>query len=642
MAVPIDERQRSLPYFLVRLLVWLIANTIYRIRTVGNENIPAEGALLVANHVSWVDALLIAASTDRVVRFLMFRPYYEWRGLNWFFRMMHVIPVAANDPPEKTADSLERARREIRGGNAVCIFAEGSITRTGNLLKFKRGLERIASQVNCPIVPIYLDGVWGSIFSFERGRFLFKFPKRLLEPITVWIGKAMPSTSTANEVRQAMQQLSVDAFRAHKERQVPLHVAFIRRAKQRRHRILAVQPDGSRISFGTALARAIALSRSIGNACSKVKDERIGVMMPPGIETLLAHFGVWFAGCVPVAIDTADPAPTLRTIIASSKLSLIIATRDVIDRWSTQPLPTRLVEFDELETAAGRSSVAMLKIPVLLLPARLIARFFLRGDSSDVDRVATILYFYPDDPSQPPRGAMLTHHNLLSNLESLRQVFRVTRRDCILGTATFANAMSFTGTLLLPALTGARVAYGSELVGSDALGRFCRENRVTVIPASPALLEQMIVHVAPGDVSDLRHVAVGGPPLSESLRDRFAAKFGVEPLEGYGRPECAPIISLNIPDYGAGARRQAGRRAGTAGHPLPGISVRVVNPADGREVPQGKEGELLVRGPNVMKGYVDAAESAPEMSGGWFRTGERASIDADGFLKIARLGEESR
>lgn len=633
---------RMLPDFLVRLVTWLVTSTIYRIRTVGDENIPAEGALLVANHVSWIDALLIAASTDRMVRFLMFRPYYEWRGLNWFFRMMHVIPVAANDPPEKTVDSLERARREIRSGHTVCIFAEGSITRTGNLLKFRRGLERIASHVGCAIVPIYLDGVWGSIFSFERGRFLFKLPKRLLEPITVYIGEPMPSTTTANEVRQAIQQLSVDAFRAHKEWQVPLHVGFIRRAKRRRRKILAAQADGSRISFGTTLVRAIALSRSVSQTYTNIGDERIGVMMPSGIEAMLAHFAIWFAGRIPVDIDATDSAATVRSIITSSKLTGIIASREVINSWSTQLLPARLIPFDELAKVARRSRVVMLKVLLFLLPTRLMAHFLVRGNISNVDQVATILYSYPDDHSQAPRGAMLTHHNLLSNLESLRQVFRVTSRDCILGTATFANALSFTGTLLLPALTGASVAYGAKLVASDLLGQFCRENRVTLIPASPALLDQLIVHVSSEDFSDLHHVAVGGAPLSEPLRDRFAAKFGVEPLEGYGCPECAPIITLNIPDYGSGSRRQTGRRAGTAGHPLPGISIRIVDPATGREVSQGTEGFLLVRGPNVMKGYVDSAESPTGMlSDGWFRTGERASIDNDGFLKIARLVEQS-
>ena len=155
---------RMLPDFLVRLVIWLATNTFYRIRTIGDENIPTAGALLVANHISWVDALLIAGSMGRMVRFMMYRPYYEWPGLNWFFRLMHVIPVAANDPPDKIADSLERAHQEIRSGHIVCIFAEGHISRTGNLLKFKRGLERIAKHANCPIIPVYLD-VSGAAFS---------------------------------------------------------------------------------------------------------------------------------------------------------------------------------------------------------------------------------------------------------------------------------------------------------------------------------------------------------------------------------------------------------------------------------------------------------------------------------------------
>jgi acyl-[acyl-carrier-protein]-phospholipid O-acyltransferase/long-chain-fatty-acid--[acyl-carrier-protein] ligase len=625
---------RMLPDFLVRLLIWLATNTMYRIRTVGDENFPTEGALLVANHVSWVDALLIAASTGRMVRFLMFRPYYEWRGLNWFFRMMHVVPVATNDSPDKIADSLEWARQEIRRSHTVCIFAEGSITRTGNLLKFRRGLERIASHVNCPIVPVYLDGVWGSIFSFDRGRFLFKLPKRLLEPVTVYIGEPMPSSTTANEVRQAIQQLSAEAFRSHKKSQVPLHVAFIRRAKQRWRGTMAVNADGSWVSFGGALARAIALSRSL-RALVPAVDERVGIMMPPGIEAMLAHFAVWFGGCIPVDIDTADPDQTVNSIIASSNLTAIITDRDVIDSRSNRLLPVRQIRFDELER---RSTVV--KVLCFLMPARLIARIFVSGNIGDVDQVATILYSYPEDPSRAPRGAMLTHHNLLSNLESLRQVFRVTRRDCILGTATFANAMSFTGTLLLPALTGARVAYGATLTNRDAFGPFCRDNQVTLIPAAPELLNRLVKHAAPDDLGNLRHLAVGGAPLSEHLRERFFTKFGVEPLEGYGCPECAPIISLNIPDYGAGAHKQPGRRIGTAGHPLPGISIRIVDPATGQTVPQGTEGVLLVRGPNLMKGYVDSAEASREaLVDGWYHTGERASVDADGFLRIARLAE---
>jgi acyl-[acyl-carrier-protein]-phospholipid O-acyltransferase / long-chain-fatty-acid--[acyl-carrier-protein] ligase len=207
---------RMLPDFLVRLVVWLVTNSLYRIRTVGQQNVPKQGALLVANQVSWIDAILVAASCDRMVRFLLFRPHYEWKGLNWFFRMMRAIPVAANDPPDKIEESFAAARREIENGHAVCIFAEEADSLADNLLGLRRGLERIASGVSFPIVPVYLGGAWRSIVDFDRGRFLFKCPKGLLEPVTVMFGSPLPSISSADEVRRAIQRLSVEAFRAGK------------------------------------------------------------------------------------------------------------------------------------------------------------------------------------------------------------------------------------------------------------------------------------------------------------------------------------------------------------------------------------------------------------------------------------------
>jgi acyl-[acyl-carrier-protein]-phospholipid O-acyltransferase/long-chain-fatty-acid--[acyl-carrier-protein] ligase len=623
---------RMLPDFFVRLLVWLATNTIYRIRTIGDENIPDQGALIVANHISWMDALLIAASTGRMVRFLMYRPYYEWRGLNWFFRLMHVIPVAANDPPDKIADSLDRARREIRDGHIVCIFAEGSISRTGNLLKFKRGLERIAAHANCLIIPVYLDGVWGSIFSFDRGRFFFKLPQRLLEPVTVHFGPPMASSSTAVEVRQAIQQISVEAFQEHQRSERPIDIAFIKRAKRRWFGTLAVGENESHLTFGAALVRAVVMSRSLAKLTAG-GSERIGIMMPPGIDAMLAHFAVWLAGGVPVDIDISDPASTVESIIESARLTHVLTTAALAS--------ARAVVVDELGAAISLSKLMMLRLCCFILPTPVLARIFVRHNVRDVNQVATILYSYSSESGRPLLGAVLTHHNLLSNLEALRQVFRVTRRDCILALITFANSMSFSATLLLPALTGARVAFGGEAV--ERLGRFCRSNHITLIPASPVLLERLLDHAEPDDLRTLRYVAVGGETLDDDLRERFAAKFGVEPLEGYGCPECAPIISLNVPDYDGGAHRQPGRRIGTAGHPLPGISVRIIDPLTNKNVPIGVEGVLLVRGPNVMVGYVDGAAPAKSpIIDGWFRTDERASLDADGFLRIARTARESK
>ncbi len=622
-----------LPDFLVRLIVWVLTNTIYRVRVVGEENQPKGGALLVGNHVSLVDSFIVSGTTSRMVRYFCYRLYYEMKAINWYFRLTHAIPISKDDPKEQVEEALERGRAEIRRGHVLCIFAEGHMTRTGNMLKFRRGLERIAAPVNCPIVPIYLDGVWGSIFSYERGRFVYKIPKRWFEPITVVYGKPMPSTATAEEVRRAVQDLSTQTFENHKDRQKPIQVAFIERAKRRWHATLAVDADGSSITFGAALARAIVLSQTLWERAGEL-GTKVGILMPAGIDAMLANFATLFAGHIPVNIDAVDVA---HSAVSHAQLATIVTTREfAATLGSLEKLSPAVVKyFEDIEAAAHAARRDQIEKICRVTRARSIARLFVRGSTTDVDQVATILFSYHADTPDMPRGVMLTHHNLLSNLESLRQIFRVTREDCILGLIPFSNSMSFSSTLLVPALAGAKVAFGAQLLDGSGLGAFCRANRVSVIPASPAILASIVDKVERADLPNLRHVAVGGGELDDELRARFLDKFGIEPLQGYGCPECAPIIALNIPDYTGPSEPQPGVRLGTAGQPVPGVSIRIVDPSTGAPVARGAEGMLLVSGPNVMKGYVEGADLTNQvMHDGWYNTGDRARVDGDGFLTI--------
>jgi acyl-[acyl-carrier-protein]-phospholipid O-acyltransferase/long-chain-fatty-acid--[acyl-carrier-protein] ligase len=173
-----------LPDSLLRLVLWMATHTIYRIRVTGRENVPARGgALFVANHISLVDALLLIASTDRAIRFLIFEDIYNHPVIKPFAKLMHAIPVSSQQRPRELVAALHQASEAIRGGEIVCIFAEGQITRIGNLLPFRRGFERVMKGVEAPIVPVCLDGVSGSIFSFEKGRFLWKLPRRFPYPV---------------------------------------------------------------------------------------------------------------------------------------------------------------------------------------------------------------------------------------------------------------------------------------------------------------------------------------------------------------------------------------------------------------------------------------------------------------------------
>ncbi len=618
-----------LPDFLVRLVLWLLTNTIYRVRTVGAENIPREGALFVANHTSWVDFLLIGAACDRMIRFLMFRKYYEWPALNWFLRRMGTIPVAAGDAPKKTEESLAIARQQIAEGHVVCIFAEGAITRTGNLLKFKRGFERIAAHADCPIVPIYVEGIWGSIFSYEGGKFFFKWPRGIRRRITVIFGAPMPPTAKAFEVRQRIQELSTEAFSARKEREQPLGVELVRAARRFGRRPLLVDSSRS-LGFAQTLTRASAL-RSVLFGGGTGDRDAIGILLPAGVEAALANFATALAGRVAVNLDATPPGEIARSMIASAGVSVVLTRRAYLESlgFAAALGSARIVDLDE--AASGASSSWLVCAAVALLPAALVARFLVQG-ARDVDQVATVLFSYPPQTPTEPRGALLSHHNVLSNLEALRQVLDVTREDAILGLLPFSNAMSFATTLWLPVLSGARVVFADP---ANGLGELCARERVTLLAVTPALLSQVTDRVGRGDLASLRFAAVGGEALSDESRQAFAAKFGIEPAEGYGRPECAPIVSLNVPDVAHGKERQTGSRRGTTGHPLPGVSVRIVDGRSGEALAPGNDGVLWVRGPNVMRGYAGDDGTTPgPFRDGWYVTGDGARLDDDGFLTV--------
>lgn len=196
---------------LVRLAFRLVARSLFRIRILGRENIPACGpALLVSNHLTYADAFLIGACLKPVVRFLAWKPYYDHWLLNWGFRIGRTIPIGEDLP--SAAQAIERARRDLEDGHVLGIFAEGSMSRTGELLPFKRGLEAIARSVNAPIIPVHLDGLWESVFSFDGGRFFWQRLRCRRHPVIISFGPPMPASSTAAETRQAVAQLGARAL----------------------------------------------------------------------------------------------------------------------------------------------------------------------------------------------------------------------------------------------------------------------------------------------------------------------------------------------------------------------------------------------------------------------------------------------
>jgi acyl-[acyl-carrier-protein]-phospholipid O-acyltransferase / long-chain-fatty-acid--[acyl-carrier-protein] ligase len=199
---------------LIRLVLWLVARGLFRPQLRGQENVPTRGPALVAsNHLTYVDGFLIWYFISCPVRFIVWKPFFRVPLIAWGLRYIEAIPVA-DGGTRNMRETMRHARKQLTDGNVVCIFPEGSITRTGELQPFRRGMELMVSGLDVPIIPIHLDGLWGSIFSFEGGRAFLKWPKRLRHPATVTFGRPMPAHSSAEEVRNAIIQLGEEVARA--------------------------------------------------------------------------------------------------------------------------------------------------------------------------------------------------------------------------------------------------------------------------------------------------------------------------------------------------------------------------------------------------------------------------------------------
>ncbi len=198
-----------LPEFLMRFLAWILVNSLYRIRTKGIENVPETGpAVLVCNHVSYVDALLIGGSVPRPVRFVMWFRIFDIPLLNFLFRTAKAIPISsASEDADLLARAMDQIDEELADGNLVCIFPEGAITRDGEIQPFRPGVDVILRRRAVPVVPISLSGLWGSWFSRKQGK-VRRLPGRLRLPVCVNIGGPVsPDEVTATKLELLVRNL---------------------------------------------------------------------------------------------------------------------------------------------------------------------------------------------------------------------------------------------------------------------------------------------------------------------------------------------------------------------------------------------------------------------------------------------------
>ncbi len=620
-----------LPDFFVRFVVIFLTRCFYRLRTNGAENIPAQGpALLVCNHVSLMDAIWVTAIQQRRIRFLMSRDYLEscpaW--MSKLLKLNGVIPIQEGDNPKSILKSLQAARQALDEGFIVAIFPEGHLSRTGHMLPFKPGFERIVKDSDIPVIPVYIEGGYGTRASFAAGEPRLLHPGDFQTQITVSIGAALPSTSTVADVHNAVQNQAATATDAYAPIRGSAGRGFVRSAKKHWKRLAVADSAGKELTYGRTLIASLLLRKKLRTLLAG-DPETVGVLIPPSAGGALVNLALAMDFRVAVNLNYTASESAVRSAIGQTGMKTLITSRKVMEKFSDFPLPENVIYAEDLSASIGKAE----KITALLKAKFIPTNQLVRDRFWDPSDPLTILF--SSGSTAEPKGVKLSHHNILSNIDGFSVVARPQSDDRICAVLPFFHSMGYTTTLWFPLLRGIGVAYHHHPLETDAISRIAGDYKATILVGTPTFLMAWVRKIDPESFASLRWVCVGAEKLRPKLSDLFEKRFGIRPLEGYGATECSPVIAVNVPDVDADGLRQTGCKEGSVGRVLPNLLTRITDPDTGEELPPDTPGLLWVKGPSVMHGYLNNPDKTAEvLQDGWYNTGDIVKMDPEGFITI--------
>ena len=630
------QTQNPSPFveWLARKVACGLCRLLYRVTPHGLDDLPPGGFLLLPNHLTWVDAILLQLACPRPIRFVVFDAYYNDRRLGPFLRFFGALPIS----DKRAKHAIRGAVNRIVAGEIVCIFPEGELSRSGTLLQIKRGYELIARQAKCPVVPVWMDRTWNSVFSFRGGRFFWKWPSRLPFPVTVAFGKAMPARE-ADSASVRQQLLGLGEFSYQQRPLLRGHIAdaCLRGLKKKPGTVAFIDGmDGSSLTRGRLLAASLALSRIIRK---RVPATRVGIVLPAGAGGILANLAVLFAGKIPVNLNFTAGRSSLEACIRKAGITCAITAGIMQEKLKDFPWPPDVMLLNELKPALKKDAVKWFLI-ASILPAGLLRR--IAGIPQHGDRREAFLLF-TSGSSGEPKGVALTHRNLLANTRQFGDMLNLGPDDIIFGALPFFHSFGATVCLLFPFIDGIKVLTFPNPLEAAKCSALIQRHKATVMLATPTFLRGYLKRAKPEQLRSVHLVVTGAEKLPDELADTFHARFGIEVMQGYGLTETSPVASVNLPNPGPECSQPTSRK-GSSGKLLGGLAAQIRHPETGAPLSLHETGMLWFKGPNVFDGYLDdPARTADVIHDGWFRTGDLARFDEDGFIFIeGRLSRFSK
>lgn len=624
---------RHLPQSLMRFLLRVVFAQHYRLTVSGLQNIPSKGGvLLLGNHTSWIDWAVLHLAVPRPVRFVMTRRYYDRWYIRWFLDLYRVIPISSS---AASKSALRTITETLKAGECVVLFPEGAISRNGQLGPFRRGYAIPATQADCPIVPFYLRGLWGSRWSAVSRHFRRNTDGALTRDVNLCFGPALPPSASPMEVKDAVHRMSILAWQEFADSQPSIPVKWLQAVRRTPGRLAVADSAGVRLTAEELALCALRLAHIL----AKRPEGAVGVMLPPGAKGAVANMAALMAGKTVVNLDPGLGEEELRGCLRKAGAGLVLGDgallvdgADVMD----------CADFVDARTGMRREWAA--RVRLRLLPGRLV-RLALPGRADGADTAAVVFV----ERGGERIGVRLSHANIITNGRQASSLFTPRGDDVLLTAMPLHEALGLTTTMFLPLLESVPVVCHRDPMDARAVGRLCAEFEATLLCAAPEALAAYAAAEAlhPLMFASLRFVLSGGETLDSATVRDFRQKFGLMIHDGYGTTETTPVATVNAPDVlnPADLSVQQGRKPGTVGLPLPGSALRIVDPGTLEDLPLGETGRILIGGTQVMQGYLgrDTGSAVIERDGiRWFVTQDQGRLDEDGFLILAgRDGDES-
>ncbi|WP_020558379.1 acyl-[ACP]--phospholipid O-acyltransferase [Thiofilum flexile] len=629
-----------LPESLLQFVAKRLFRARYRLKVLGFENLPARGGvLLLGNHISWIDWALVQMASPRRLHFVIERGYYERWYIKWVLDLFKVVPirgVASNE-------ALKRVTQLLSEGEVVCLFPEGTISRTGQLGEFKQGYEKALESTDAVIVPFYLHGLWGSRFSRSSGFLRANRQSGFKRDIIVSFGKPLPKTTAATTLKQQIFELSMSSWQEYSHGLDPIALSWLRIAKRRGMGLAAADILGDQISYHRFMTGVFRFAKAIGHLNP---EPNVGLLLPTSVGSAIANMAVLSLGKVVVNLNFTASTAALQHAAAETGMKRIFTSQKFVEKLKERNIHVadifadlELVYLEDIKASIPKRKMIMTLLAVTFLPTKWLQWRYIKR--VDLENTAAILF--SSGSENLPKAIMLSHRNLVANVRQIADMLNTRDNDVIMGTLPTFHAFGFLATTLLPLAEGIPLICHPDPTDGFNIAKGVARYEATILLGTATFLRLYARNnkIHPLMFQSLRLIVAGAEKLTPEIRRAFYERFGKTILEGYGATELSPVAAVNIPDE-LDTRYwfvQQGDRPGSVGLPLPGTCFRIVDPDNLEILPIGQDGLILISGPQVMKGYLNnptlTAHTIVELEGSrWYKTGDKGHVDKDGFLTI--------